>query len=120
MAKLVVEPTEESGQEAIRVGSPFRDASVVKPARAAEAAYADYGPFLYIAMGASVAAAIVLIFAAAGSWWFPPGGALVATLGVILSIVGIFSTRRYRLAAIALLPMHMGLFVLSYTRSLTG
>ena len=120
VAKLVDASSEAAVEETIRVGSPFRESSVAKPSLSGEAAYADYGPFLYIAMGSSVAASIVLLFAAAGSWWFPPGGALVAILGVILSIVGVFSNRRFRLMAIASLPIHAGLFVLSYSRSLTG
>lgn len=114
--------------EEVRIGSPFREDPADLPAggpdlppptpAAIEAAYADFGPFLYTAMGASAAAVVVFLFAAAGAWWFPTGGALVAILGTVLSIVGLFSTRRYRYAAIAMLPLHMALFFLSYARSL--
>ncbi|MDV6029767.1 MAG: hypothetical protein F9B45_06595 [Phycisphaera sp. RhM] len=69
-------------------------------------------------MGASSAAVVVLVFAALGTWWFPAGGALVAVLGTVLSIVGLFSRRRFRYAAIGTLPLHMVLFVLSYARSM--
>lgn len=118
-------------QPEIRVGSPFRidpedldqiDSSATPGqvgAGVPEAAYADFGPFLYTAMGASAAAVVVLLFAAAGAWWFPTGGALVAILGTVLSIIGVFSTRRFRYAAIATLPLHMVLFFVSYARSLS-
>jgi len=110
--------------EAVRAGSPFRidppdlnstDAEIGE----VEAVYADYGPFLYTAMGASLSAALVLIFAAAGSLWFPAGGAIVAVLGTVLSIVGLFAARRFRWAALGCLPLHVGLFFLSYARSLS-
>ena len=83
-----------------------------------EAAYGQFGPFLYTAMGASAAAVVVLLFAIAGAWWFPVGGALVAVLGTTLSILGLFSTRRFRYAALAALPLHMLLFFFSYARTL--
>ncbi len=111
----------------VRVGSPFRVdpsdlATPSEPAKkltlSGEAAYGEYGPFLYTAMGASSAAVVVLVFAALGTWWFPAGGALVAVLGTILSIIGLFSRRRFRYAAIGTLPLHMALFFLSYARSL--
>lgn len=113
----------------IRVGSPFREdppdlmperrGGVSAGGQPVEAAYADYGPFLYTAMGASVSAVIVLFFDAAGVLWFPPGGALVAILGTILSLVGLFSVRRFRWTALAVLPAHVGLFVLSYFRTIS-
>ena len=111
----------------IHVGSPFRSdpaelpASIVTvsvPSLSGEAAYGEFGPFRYTAMGASTAAVAVLLFAAIGAWWFPTGGALVAVLGTVLSIVGLFSTKRFRLAAFAMLPLHVSLFFLSYVRSL--
>ncbi|QDV42671.1 hypothetical protein Enr13x_25210 [Stieleria neptunia] len=111
----------------VRVGSPFRvdppelttpSEPVKTPTLSGEAAYGEYGPFLYTAMGASSAAVIVLLFAALGAWWFPAGGALVAVLGTVLSIIGLFSRRRFRYAAIGTLPLHMVLFFLSYARSL--
>lgn len=115
----------DASQPQIRVGSPFRgnptdgDLPIAVPVTEIEAAYGDYGPFLYTAMGASGAAVAVLLFAALGAWWFPTGGALVAVLGTILSIVGLFSTKKFRYAAITMLPLHMGLFFLSYIRSLS-
>ena len=122
IAKLISEPSPKGeGDEEVRVGSPFR---VDPPARAVgqasgEAAYADYGPFLYTAIGASTAAIVVIAFAALGCFWFPPGGVIVAILGSALSLVGLFSTKRFRIAAMAALPIHVGLFFLSYTRSLS-
>ncbi|MCS7467233.1 hypothetical protein NZK35_11320 [Stieleria sp. ICT_E10.1] len=133
VAKLV-EPKATDGAAAslasetpVRIGSPFRvdPADLATPSEPAEkltlsgeAAYGEYGPFLYTAMGASSAAVVVLVFAALGTWWFPAGGALVAVLGTVLSIIGLFSRRRFRYAAIGTLPLHMVLFVLSYARSL--
>ena len=120
-------PSNESSGDPIRVGSPFHeDPADLPPAgspsfipmASGEAAYGEFGPFIYTAMGASAAAVLVLLFAAIGAWWFPTGGALVAVLGTVLSVVGLFSTKRYRYAAMATLPMHMGLFFLSYARSL--
>jgi hypothetical protein len=115
------------GDDSIRVGSPFRKdppnmraapIPVSAPPLSGEAAYGEFGPFRYTTMGASTAAVAVLLFAAIGAWWFPIGGALVAVLGTVLSIVGLFSTKRFRLAAIAMLPLHISLFFLSYARSL--
>lgn len=117
-----------SSGNTIRIGSPFQqDPADLPPADSpkyvgqpsGEAAYGEFGPFRYTAMGAATAAVVVLGFAALGAWWFPAGGALVAVLGTVLSIVGLFSTKRFRYAAIATLPIHMGLFVLSYVRSMT-
>ena len=70
----------DTQQPEIRVGSPFRIDpedldqidSAATPGQTGtgvpEAAYADFGPFLYTAMGASAAAVVVLLFAAAGAW----------------------------------------------------
>ena len=125
VAKLVATPDEAEIQVAeIRVGSPFREdpkgvaAASAAPVPQTPVSYADFGPFLYTAMGASSAAVVVLLFAAAGAFWFPTGGALVAILGTVLSIIGLFSTRKFRYAAIAMLPLHMTLFFVSYARSL--
>ncbi|MCO8121439.1 hypothetical protein NHH03_06800 [Stieleria sp. TO1_6] len=118
---------EVSAEAEIRSGSPFRidPPNLVEPelpdtaaADAIGAPYGDFGPFLYTAMGASTAAVIVLLFAALGTWWFPIGGALVAALGIVLSIIGLFSPRRFRYAAIATLAIHMTLFCFSYVRSM--
>ncbi|MCC9602210.1 hypothetical protein LOC67_16765 [Stieleria sp. JC731] len=113
-----------SGEESIRVGSPFR----IDPPRrrqvaiqkaSGEAAYADYGPFLYTSMGAASSAVVILAFAALGYFWFPIGGVLVTMLGIGLSLLGLFSNKRFRIAAISALPLHLGLFLLCYTRALT-
>ena len=48
----------------------------------------------------------------------PSRSSVVAVLGTVLSIIGLFSRRRYRYAAIGALPLHMLLFFLSYARSL--
>lgn len=116
----------DQSNESIRIGSPFRQDPSDLPAAAdasiglasGEAAYGEFGPFQYTAMGAATAAVVVLGFAALGAVWFPPGGALVAVLGTVLSITGLFATKRFRYAASATLPLHMGLFVLCYSRSL--
>lgn len=122
VAKMIVPSVDE-----VHVGSPFRQDPEDLPAESpagviftasGEAAYGEFGPFLYTAMGASSAAVVVLFFAAAGAFWFPTGGALVAVLGTVLSIVGLFAAKRFRYAAFATLPMHMTLFFLSYVRSL--
>ena len=132
VAKLVADgtpsppPAEQTNVAGVRVGSPFRkdpadlgpESPAVTTPQPIEAAYADYGPFLYTAMGASVAAVIVLIFDAAGSLWFPAGGAVVAVLGTVLSIIGLFSLKRFRWAALAAFPAHIALFFFSYARSL--
>jgi len=91
---------------------------VVPDPASIEAVYADYGPFLYTSMGAAVSAVMVLLFATAGAVWFPAGGAIVAILGILLSITGLFAARRFRWAAIACLPLHVGLFVFSYVKTL--
>lgn len=107
-----------------RAGSPFRggadSAAQGNPfkTQAIEAAYGEFGPFVYTAMGGSIAAVVVLAFSALGAFWFPAGGALVAILGIVLSVIGMFGTKRFRYAAIAVAPIHMGLFLLSYVRSI--
>jgi hypothetical protein len=106
-----------------RVGSPFRVdppgvPNVAPDPASIEAVYADYGPFLYTSMGAAVSAVMVLLFAAAGAVWFPAGGAIVAILGTVLSITGLFAARRFRWAALACLPLHLGLFFFSYVKTL--
>jgi hypothetical protein len=105
-----------SGESPIRFGSPFAiDPISTRPARPIERLY-DVGPVRYTAMGAVAASVMVLGFAGAGAWWFPAGGALIAALGCVLSIFGLYST--HRLASAGLLAIHLCLFVLSYGRSL--
>lgn len=100
----------------IRVGSPFAvDPVLSVPARKIEPFY-DVGPIRYTAMGAVAASLMVLGFAAAAAWWFPAGGAMTAALGCVLSIFGLYST--YRLASLALLAIHLYLFVLCYIRAI--
>ncbi|MDM4019035.1 hypothetical protein [Roseiconus lacunae] len=134
VAKLVAQPNEpesharhageESGGEEIRVGSPFRvdppPSTTGRSSRtgSGEAAYADFGPFLYTSMGAATAALTIVIFAALGYFWFPAGGVLVTMLGTGLSLIGLFSNKRFRLAALAALPIHLGLFFLCYSQAL--
>ncbi len=109
--------------DGVRAGSPFRvdppgALQAVPDPAPVEAVYADYGPFLYTSMGASVSAVMVLLFAAAGAIWFPAGGAIVAVLGTVLSTTGLFAARRFRLAALTCLPLHVGLFLFSYAKTL--
>ena len=102
---------------AVRVGSPF----AVDPRAAASPAPAEslqeLGPMKYTAMGAVSASMLVVGFAAAAAYFFPAGGTLVAALGCLLSILGMYSS--YRFAAACLLTLHLCLFVLSYGRSLS-
>ncbi|KAA5547171.1 hypothetical protein FYK55_01820 [Roseiconus nitratireducens] len=109
----------------VRVGSPFRtDPS--GPALAAVAAgdarrrptYDDLGPMQYTAIGASTAGILVLLFAVLGAWWFPAGGAMVAMLGTVLSVGGLFAAARFRYASMGTLVLHLGLFFFCYVRSL--
>ena len=109
---------------AVRVGSPFRKEPPPKRAVAisyasGEAAYGEFGPFRYVAMGAATSTVLVLAFAGMGAWWFPFGGAIVAVLGSMLAILGLFATFRLRLLSLGCLLGHLGLFFLSYVRSLT-
>ncbi len=103
-------------EEPIRVGSPF----AVDPLE--KLSYSDRpveavvdGSLRYTAIGAVTAAAMVLVFAAAAAWWFPAGGTMIAALGCVLSIFGLYSTYRY--TAAGFLMLHLSLFVFSYGRS---
>ena len=97
-----------------RVGSPFApDASItVRPRQTPE----DFGSIRYVASGAVAASILVLGFAVAAVSWFPAGGALIAALGCVLAILGLYSS--FRLASATLLAVHLCLFVVSYGRSL--
>ncbi|MDF1840986.1 MAG: hypothetical protein P1U77_06085 [Rubripirellula sp.] len=100
----------------IRVGSPFAvDPTIPAAERPIEPFY-DVGPIRYTAMGAVAAAIMVLGFASVAAWWFPSGGALIAALGCVLSVFGLYSA--FRKTAISLLAIHLALFVLSYSRSI--
>lgn len=99
-----------SGQ--VRIGSPFAvDPFEFDPSRAIEAFY-DVGPLKYTAMGAVAASALVLCFGLVAAYVFPAGGTMIAALGCVLSIFGMYSS--YRLTAAALLAVHLGLFVVCY------
>jgi len=100
----------------IRAGSPFAtDPIAALPAKTTEPLL-DVGPMRYTAMGAVAASVMVLGFAGTAAWWFPAGGALIAALGCVLSIFGLYST--YRKTSAGLLAIHLCLFVVSYGRSL--
>ena len=104
-------------EASIRVGSPFAiDPITSEPAKPIEV-FLDVGPIRYTAMGAVAASIMVLAFAAAATWWFPAGGTLIASLGCVLSIFGLYST--YRMTSAGLLAIHLCLFVLCYGRSLS-
>ncbi|QDT07261.1 hypothetical protein K227x_56880 [Rubripirellula lacrimiformis] len=96
--------------ESIRVGSPFAGDPV--PLHPVVQPVVDVSPIRYTAMGAVAASVMVVGFATAAFWWFPAGGIVVAALGCVLSIFGIFSS--YRLAAMGLLAIHLFLFVANY------
>ena len=107
--------------ESIREGSPFRadpPAMLVGDFSSGEGAYLDLGPYRYTAMGAATSALLITAFAGLGAWWFPAGGVVVAMLGALLSIVGMYSPNRLRLVSIAALVFHAGLFLLSYQRAI--
>lgn len=94
----------------IRKGSPFAiDPATVPPIDN----FVDMGPIRYTAMGAVAASILVLCFAAAAAWWFPIGGTLIAALGCVLSIFGLYST--YRITSAGLLVIHLSLFVVCYS-----
>ena len=127
VAKLVdsneSKDAKNASEQAIRTGSPFRGTPqpAIRPVPvvgSGETSYADLGPFRYTAMGAALAAALVVAFASLGAWWFPVGGVLVAMLGAVLSVVGMFSTTKLRFVAIGSLAAHAGLFFVSYLRSI--
>ena len=67
--------------------------------------------------GSVAAADMLLAFAAVAAWWFPSGGTMIAALGCVLSIFGLYSN--YRIAAAGTLSLHLGLFILCYGRSIS-
>lgn len=98
----------------VRRGSPFAiDPVTVRPVDN----FVDMGPIRYTAMGAVAASILVLAFAAAATWWFPAGGTLIAALGCVLSIFGLYST--HKLISAGLLAVHLSLFVVCYGLSLS-
>lgn len=101
----------------MRVGSPFaEDPFAADDARPTENLY-DVGPVKYTAMGAVAASVLVLGFAAAAAYLFPAGGTIVAALGCLLSLFGMYSP--WRLASAGLLAVHLFLFLLSYGQTMT-
>ena len=117
--------------EEIRVGSPFAvdPESVTDPANVAvltsgnlrplatsPETFYDVGPLRYTALGSVAAALIVLFFGLPAMWWFPPGGTLIASLGCLLSLFGLYSPVPKRAAAV--LAVHALLFLICYGRVL--
>ncbi|EMI17350.1 putative membrane protein [Rhodopirellula maiorica SM1] len=100
---------------AIRVGSPFakEPEPAPQPVRP-EDVYFQATPLRYTSIGSVAAASLVVLFALGGTVWFPAGGTLVAGLGCLLSIFGMYS--HLRIAAASLLTVHLFLFVASYSR----
>ena len=119
-------PSAAPPPEARPSGSPLSDSPLPDGDQPIVARYAtgssaneildDPGPLRYTALGALTASLIVILFAAVGTWWFPAGGALIAALGCLLAIFGLFST--YRIRSAMLIVIHLALFVVSYSRSL--
>lgn len=108
---------EESGLEStIRVGSPFAKDPFEADADRWIEAFHDIGPLRYTAMGAVSASTMVAAFAAAACYFFPIGGVLIAGLGCVLSLFGMYSSYRY--TAGGLLAIHLCLFMISYGRIL--
>ena len=112
----------DSAGESIRVGSPFAadpgdlpDATLPVAPKKIEAFY-DVGPIRYTAIGAVAAAVMTLGFAAAAAWWFPGGGTLIAGLGCVLSIFGLYSP--HKMYAFGCLTLHLCLFLVSYTHAI--
>ncbi len=97
----------------IRVGSPFRGepepAEFVPQVIIREQVVGS--PLAYTAIGAVTASALVLFFGLLGAFWYPTGGLLVASLGCVLSVFGLFSKRRY--IALGLLVAHLAIFLFS-------
>lgn len=101
----------------VRVGSPFAVDPRVSNSPPPAESLQELGPMKYTAMGAVGASILVVGFGVAAAYFFPAGGTLVAALGCLLSILGMYSS--YRLTAACLLTLHLCLFVFSYGRILT-
>lgn len=110
------EPQPGEVAPAVRVGSPFAVDPLESPPKRVIEPFYDVGPIRYTAMGAVAASIMVLFFAVIATWWFPSGGALIAALGCVLSIFGMYSA--FRITSVSLLTLHLALFVLSYGRSI--
>ena len=106
----------ESQGEEIREGSPFAvDPPTLAFGSDAPVEIVVDGILKYTAMGAVGAAVVVLLFASVAAWWFPEGGTLIAGLGCVLSIFGLYSA--HRLTSVGVLAAHLSMFVVSYMRS---
>lgn len=109
--------TTRLNEGSVRKGSPFAvDPPPLAPQIRPIEVVIDGGPLRYTAMGAVAAAAMVLAFAMAATWWFPGGGTLIAALGCVLSIFGLYSNYRYTAATFLL--FHLALFIASYGRTI--
>jgi hypothetical protein len=113
--------------EMIRSGSPFKTdpeatAAVFVEVQSSrnstpEVIY-DVGPLRYTAMGSVAAAVMVMGFAAAAALWFPAGGTLIAALGCLLSIFGLYSP--IPMWSAGCLVVHAALFLLCYARAIAA
>jgi len=110
------ESPQDTSASTVRVGSPFATDPLTSPPQRPIETFYDVGPIRYTAMGAVAASIMVLAFALVAAWWFPSGGALIAALGCVLSIFGMYSA--FRITSVSLLALHLALFVLSYGRSI--
>tara|TARA_R110002049_G_scaffold47902_1_gene138438 strand:+ start:153894 stop:154331 length:438 start_codon:yes stop_codon:yes gene_type:complete len=124
------QPDKDESAETIRVGSPFAvdpnpefpgtpTASTTNTTATAVSpeVFYDVGPLRYTALGAVAAAVLVLLFAIPATWWFPSGGTLIAALGCVLSIFGMYSPIPKRSAAV--LAVHVVIFLFCYGRIIT-
>lgn len=109
--------------DSIRIGSPFK----VDPPQSIEVAGqsiidasleidSDATPMRYVAMGSVAASVMVLAFAMAAVEWFPVGGAMIAGLGCLLSVFGLYSP--HRLKSAALLVVHAAIFLFCYSQTM--
>ena len=122
------EPQDDATED-IRVGSPFAESPETlgvdqsPSAESSEAKTSDLdtlaedvyfvaSPFRYTAMGAVAASAMVVVFGLSALIWFPVGATMIAGLGCLLSILGLYSHRRM-LAGI-LLVTHLSIFAITY------
>lgn len=108
----------------VRVGSPFAPGTASAPSiksspTVSAVSLAELNALMYLAMGATAAAVLVLLFAILGTILFPVGGLMVATLGVVLAVLGIFSKqKRYQWTAASMIPLHITAAGVCYFRAL--
>ncbi|MEM6776322.1 MAG: hypothetical protein AAF670_01625 [Planctomycetota bacterium] len=103
-------------EEEIRRGSPFAEPdrqAVTVPALRGEVMPSPNQPIdVGVAMAAPLASIIVMLFAAACCVWFPGGGLVVAPLGSLLALIGLFTKRR--VVSAVLLTSHIAVFFACY------